>query len=428
MSGMRSRIFIRPPAIRTAAIRGVLLALGLAAVATAAPAAAVAQPAGYAALLDITPANAKAEQAGGLDPRLPTDPAVLGDALGEARAAGVPAGRYSTLLHQYWLARGARAAGIDLATWDPNTGLAANATLVDRVYENYGRYQRARAELYWAGMAGMAGASFTGGFWDLDMGRAALGVDAVRGLGGAVATATGALPEAATALLPPDARVLATVGPTVTAQDLDWYQKRLLIMQKHIFFDMVPMHEAYLAGGRAAVDQLDAAGLLDDNARTAWAGIYSGTPVGYADAMVRMADREQNQVVADQWDATSAARGGVGRVLTYVTTIAAKPSVPGSQAPGAFAPVSVTGEAAGATYRLRAPLPDFNWADRGPRWTYIAGDIAVAYRRLAEDRPGVAAALLTQPFRQFADQQRAVHRAPDLLRDLSTGWSLERLP
>ncbi|MFC7448850.1 hypothetical protein [Rhodococcus daqingensis] len=425
---MRPRSTIRPPSLRASAIRGVLLALGLAVAASATPSAALAQPSGYLALLDIAPANGNAEQAGGLDPRLPTDPEVLGAALGDARAAGVPASRYSALLHQYWLARGSEAAGIDLATWDPDTGLAANAALVDRVYENYGRYQRERVELYWAGMAGMAGASFTGGFWDLDMGRTALGVDAVRGIADVVSTATRVLPPSATAILPSDVRALATVGPTVTAEDLDWYQKRLLIMQKHIFFDMVPMHEAYLAGGRAAVDELDAAGLLDDNAAAAWAGIYSGTRAGYADAMVRMADREQNQVVADQWDATSGARSGVGRALTYVTTIAAKPSVPGSLAPGVFDPVSVTGEVDGATYLMRAPLPDFNWADRGPRWTYIAGDIAVAYQRLAEDRPGVARALLAQPFRQFADQQRALHRAPDLLRDLSTGWSLERQP
>ncbi|MFD4179911.1 hypothetical protein [Rhodococcus sp. NPDC058514] len=424
---MRSRLSTRPSSLRAAAMRGVLIALGTAVVAGT-PAIALAQPAGYAALLDITPVNANAEQSGGLDPRLPTDVAALDAALGEARTAGVPARRYSALLHQYWLTRGAQAAGIDLAAWDPNTGLAANATLVDRVYENYGRYQLDRAELYWAGMAGMAGASFTGGFWDIEMGRTALGIDAVRGLGGAVAAATRGLPEAAAALLPSDARALATVGPTVTAQDLDWYQKRLLIMQKHIFFDMVPMHEAYVAGGRAAVDELDAAGLLDDNAAAAWEGIYSGTPAGYADAMVRMADREQNQVVADQWDVTSAAGGGVGRALTYMTTIAAKPSVPGSTAPGVFAPMSVTGDVDGATYRLRAPLPDFNWADRGPRWTYIAGDIAVAYQRLAEDRPGEARALLSLPFRQFADRQRALHRAPDLLRDLSAGWSLERQP
>ncbi|MDJ0429025.1 hypothetical protein QNA19_24130, partial [Rhodococcus fascians] len=87
----------------------------------------------------------------------------------------------------YWLARGSEASGIDLAAWDPNAGLIANAAVVDRVYENYGRYQRQRTELYWSGMAGLAGGSFAAGFWDLDLGRTVLGVDAVHTLGNAVA-------------------------------------------------------------------------------------------------------------------------------------------------------------------------------------------------------------------------------------------------
>ncbi|MFC9786362.1 hypothetical protein [Rhodococcus sp. NPDC127528] len=425
---MSASIATRPAVRSHAWFRGVLVAvLGAAAVA-AGSAPAAAQPATYTEYLDITPANANAELAGGLDPRLPTDPAVLGGALASARTDHVPPVRYAALLHQYWLALGAQATGIDLASWDPNAGFAANSTLVDRVYANYGRYQREHSELNWAGMAGMAGASFAAGFWDLDGGRTALTVDAVHRLGTAVGSAVGALPAEAAAVLPDDVRALATLGPAMTAADLDWYQERLLIMQKHIYFDMVPMHEAYVRAGRPAIEELGAAGLLDANARSAWQGIFSGTAEGRADATRRMADREQNEIVADQWDATANGRGGAGRVLSYVTTVAAQPSIPGTRSPGVVAPLSVVGRVGGATYRLQAPLPDFNWADRGPRWSYIGGDTVPAYARLVQDRPAEAYALLALPFGDFMDQQRVLHRMPALARDLGTGWSLTREP
>ncbi len=428
--------------------RSVRLALALvAALAVAAPAAATAVPSShtaavpsshtaavpgspdYSRLLDITASNTDAEAPGGLDPRLPTDSAALGAALTAARADGVAPGRYSALLHQYWLTRGAEASGVDLASWDPGTGFIANASLVDRVYANYGRYQLARPELNWAGMAGMAGASFTAGFWDIDSGRQLLTVDAVHRIGLAVAAAVAALPADAAAALPSDVRALAMTGPALTADDLDWYQRRLLTMQKHIYFDMVPMHEAYLSEGRPAIEEMRAAGLLDDNAYAAWTAIFSGTAGGRADAVVRMADREQNQIVADQWDATSRGRGDAGRVLAYVTTVAAQPSIPGTAAPGVFAPLTVAATAAdGTTVRVRTPLPDFNWADRDPRWGYIAGDTAPAYTRLVDERPGEAAALLGQPFPEFAAQQRLVARVPALMRDLTTGWAVIREP
>ncbi|MFC9554936.1 hypothetical protein ACFTWF_29305 [Rhodococcus sp. NPDC056960] len=420
---MPGAVHCPPPWVRTTTIRTVLVVL-LGVVVLAVPTPPLTHAAGYDGLLDITPANAAAESIGGLDPRLPTDSGVLGAALTAARADRVAPMRYAALLQQYWLARGSEVSGIDLAAWDPNAGLVANAAVVDHVYENYGRYQLRRAELYWSGMAGLAGGSFAAGFWDLDLGRTVLGVYAVHALGNAVASTVGGLPGQAMTLLPPDPRTLATVGPAMSSEDLDWYQKRLLMMQKHIYFDMVPMHEAYLTGGRAAVEEMAAAGLLDENAEIAWNGILSGTPSGYVDALFRMASREQNQIVADQWDVTAAARNGVGRALTYATTLAAQPSVPGSRAPGKAAPMVVTGDADGANYRLRTPLPAFNWADRDPRWQYIVSDIATSYQRLAEDRPGELRALLAVQFRDFVESQRVLRRVPDLARDMSTGWEL----
>jgi hypothetical protein len=120
----------------------------------------------------------------------------------------------------------------------------------------------------------------------------------------------------------------------------------------------------------------------------------------------------------------SAARDGVGRALTYATTVAAQPSVPGSRSPGKAAPLSVTGYIDGRQLRLRASLLEFNWADRKPRWEHIVSDIAPSCQRLVETRPGEMHAILAMPFRDFVDTQRVVRRIPDLVRDLSTGWEL----
>ena len=53
----------------------------------------VAHAAGYEGLIDITPANAAAESIGGLDPRLPTESAVLGAALAAVAPSRGPRGR-----------------------------------------------------------------------------------------------------------------------------------------------------------------------------------------------------------------------------------------------------------------------------------------------------------------------------------------------
>lgn len=63
----------------------------------------------------------------------------------------------------------------------------------------------------------------------------------------------------------------------------------------------------------------------------------------------------------------------MGRVLTYLSTVAGKPAVPGVRAPGVFAPATVRAEVGGRMLAPRTPLPDFNWADRGTRWALHHG-------------------------------------------------------
>ncbi|MEV0462706.1 hypothetical protein AB0I30_18435 [Nocardia tengchongensis] len=375
--------------------------------------------AGYAAYLDLPSVNGDGAGGGGLNPALPLDPDTLRDALDAARAAGVEPRHYATLLHQYWLAVATRNADIDLAGWDPGRGVAANTATFTQVYVNYLRLNNSHPEYWWTGLAGLAGGSFASGFFDMGDVSSIISVPGIHQLGDAVADLLRGTPAPLLDILPADIRTLGTEGERLTAEDLVWYQTRLMIMQKHIFVDQVPMHEAYAAAGRAGVEEMYQAGVLDENAITAWREIADGTPGGLADAALRMTDREQNQIIADQWDVTSRGRGVMGRVLTYVSTIAGKAAVPGVRAPGVFAPTTLT---AGTT-SLRAPLPAFNWADRDTRWTYITGDLLPRYLELCAN-PAVARPVLAEPFSAMLGHGRLFQRLPDLLADMTAQWQL----
>ncbi|WP_227980999.1 hypothetical protein [Nocardia spumae] len=384
---------------------------------------AVRAEAAYTAYLDIPVVNGEGAGAGGLNPELPLDVPTLRSAVEQARADGVAPRRYAALLHQYWLVVATGNADIDLATWDPDRGVAANSRTFTQVYVNYLRLTTTHPEFYWTGLAGLAGGSFASGFFDMSDVGTILSVPGIHQLGDAVADLLRVTPPQLVALLPPDIRLLATEGSRLTADDLAWFQTRLMIMQKHIFLDQVPMHEAYLAGGLPAIEEMYAAGVLDDNAVQAWRSLATGTGAGYDDALMRMTDREQNQIIADQWDATAQGRGALGRVMTYVSTVAAKPAVPGVRAPGVFAPTTVTAVVDGRTMSLRTPLPDFNWADRGPRWTYITGDLVPCYEGMQSD-PAFAQRVLSVPFSADLAAGRLLSRLPDLLTDLTSRWQV----
>ncbi|MGW0634022.1 hypothetical protein [Nocardia salmonicida] len=378
----------------------------------------------YAAYLDLPALNGDGEYGGGLHPQLPLSQPLLREALTQARADGIDPARYATLLHQYWLVVATDNAAIDLEAWAPERGVAANSATFSQVYVNYFRLAAARSDLFWAGMAGIAGASFAAGFFDVGDVADVVSVSGIHDLGNTVAGLLRATPPELLTGVPADITALAVLGPRLTFADLAWYQTRLTIMQKHIFIDLVPMHEAYLADGMAGIDEMFAAGLLDDGMRVAWTGIDGGTEAGRADALVAMADREQNQIVADQWDVTARGRHGMGRVLTYVTTVAGKPAVPGTRAPGVYAPVTVWSPiAAGRPLGLRTPLPAFNWADRETRWDYIAADLLPRHLALATDA-AAAATVYREPFAVKLDRGRMLARLPDIIADLTTQWQV----
>ncbi|KAA0917424.1 hypothetical protein FQ137_14085 [Dietzia sp. ANT_WB102] len=412
----------RGPGERLARLLAVLLLAALVP-GLASPAVGVAQP--VAAYLDVPVDNADGEYAGGLATTMTSDVGELRAALDAARAAGVDPGRYSTLARQYWLAVGAENAQIDLDQWEPARGLAANLGTVDKVYINYLRLYNSHDGFWWPGMAGLAGMSFAAGFWDLDDIGEVLTVPGVHEAGLGVGGAMAGLPWELAREMPRDVHLLATVGPTLQQPDVDWYLHRLLIMQRNIFMDMVPVHEAYAAEGLSAVEELAAGGTYDDYALDAWRMLDGGSEEGRSEALLRLASREQNQIIADQWDATAAARAGVGRVLTYMTTVGGAPDIPGASSLGEFRPLTVRADVNGRPTALRAPLPAFNWADREPRWEYIEHDLVPAFRSLVRDRPAEAVRYFGVEFHPRAEQNRILVRLPEFIGQMTTGWVVD---
>lgn len=405
-------------------VLGSLLAAILVVLLPAAHAPAAPVPARHTHYLDLAEDNADGELAGGFSTRMTTDQTELRAALDSVRAAGVAPERYSTLTRQYWLAVGADNAAIDLDQWQPSSGLAANLDTVDKVYVNYLRLYNSHDAFWWTGMAGLAGMSFAAGFWDLDDVGGLLSVPAVHDLGTAVGGALAGAPWELADDMPGDVHLLATVGPTLTQPDVDWYLHRLLIMQRNIFMDMVPMHEAYAAEGLPAIAELAASGAYDDYVLEAWHMLDEGGPENVSEALMRMASREQNQIIADQWDATAAGRGDVGRVLTYITTVGGAPDVPGASALGEFRPLTVRADVGGQQSALSTPLPAFNWADREPRWDYIEHDLVPAFRSLVRDRPAEAPQYLDVQFRPRAEQNRILMRLPEFIGQMTSGWTV----
>ncbi|GAB3994035.1 WXG100 family type VII secretion target [Nocardioides marmoraquaticus] len=333
--------------------------------------------------------------------------------------------RYRDFLEQYWRDEALEAAGIDGDAWDPSRGAEANRDTITAVYDYYGQLFLDHPELQWAGMANLIGPSFAAGFYDLDMFRdIAQGVD-------------GALPDIPNApgSWDDDAREMLEQLRDLPDSELAYYEEKLLSMQQEIFFDQASMHEAYLLGGTEETDRMAAAGLMDGDTRSAWHDIASGDPDRVTAGNVALLEREQFDIIADDYDEMRS-RPGTGEAMTWMTTVVGAPSIPGAQGyadvfpevidlktPGQVGPFPVPQADLGDVV---TPLPDGNIADRYDRWALIEEDTLPAYQDLLRDDPDRLRDLVGSDFDGRVDDFRLTERAPGLIHDLATDWQYRR--
>lgn len=361
--------------------------------------------------LNLPMVNRDASQGpGGINPILPTDPKVLKGLLDEARERGVAPTSYQALLLQYRLADTTTAAGIDLKSWNPRAGVSANRVNLERSYQFYKNLQLNHRELQWAGMGGLVGADFGGGLLDFELATNVYEFARLAPVAHAIVTETNrAFGPVFINKLPKGLRALARVGATITPADLKHVQGAILVMQKNIFTDLMPMHRAYVTGGLPALREMHAAGLFPDDIMTAWENVATKTPDGIAAGNARLLRREQGDVINKQWDAVRAYKGDVGEAMTYASTLAGSPSVAGVPPLRSYKPLQLKGKLVdGRTAVVTVPLPSWNWSVFDERWDYINHELLPKYRFQVENRWPELARDLRVPENVQMDQHRPI--------------------
>ncbi|NUS42680.1 MAG: hypothetical protein HOQ24_03140 [Mycobacteriaceae bacterium] len=377
-----------------------------------------ADAAGLAHYLDVPLTNRHAAAGpGGVDPRLPYDRAELRSLLNRARAEHIPPKRYAALLFQYWLVDTTDKAGIDLRGWNPRTGVAANRSNLVKSYTYYEALQLGHRELQWAGMGGQVGADFGGGLIDFELMTGLYSVpgvaDAARAIVDAAVRAVG--PQVLGSL-PRGLVALADAGGRITPDDLRYIIGMILVMQKNIFSDLMPMHDAYLAGGIAALTEFRDAGLFGNDILNAWKDIASHRADRVARGNATLLRREQYTIVGPQWNAVRAYKGAVGEAVCYLSTVGGNPSVAGVVPPRAYHPVEYTFlDAAGRKQTLTLPLPNWNWSVFPARWDYITHELLPKYAyQVNNDWPALSAEL-HKPYELQLESHRPLANIPGLM-------------
>ena len=278
-----------------------------------------------------------------------------------------------------------------------------NRRTVEAVYGYYGRLFVEHPYLQWAGLAAMIGPAFYAGFLDL-------GVlpDAVRG--------------AVIAVLGRASRRLAGHA----AGDLGFYETTFLTMQKKIFEDQAAMHEAYLAGGIAQIEEFYRARIIDAATLEAWRQIDAdrGDPAAgaVADGNRTLLFREQHDIIDRYYARMLGHRRPLGPAFTYLLTLAGSPSVPRAQP---FPGRRIEAQLPPIAISARTPLADGNIAIFADRWKLIDTDTLPAYLAFIRHHPDRARAMVAVPLSQRVTGYRLLARAGQLAVGALTRWDVD---
>jgi len=278
-------------------------------------------------------------------------------------------------------------AGIDPTTWDFNHGTEANWEIIKKVYDYYGRLYLKNPDLQWAGMANMIGPSFAGGFRDLAMLRSILN--------------SGIQPP----FIPNELWAsLKQFGD----DELRFFETTLLGMQKEIFLDQGRQHEAFLAGGMKEIERLRASGAIDGETYAAWEEIASGDPQQVAEGNTFLLEREQKQIINDNYD-DMRSHPITGEAMTQMITLIGAASIPGAKT---FPEVFSEG----------------NIADKDDRWALIEQDTLPVYRDLVTKHPERVRGIIGSDFTQRTEDMRIPNRLLEIIDRVRQGYTGKEKP
>jgi hypothetical protein len=309
-------------------------------------------------------------------------------------------------LKEALLNRALKRAGIERSSWRPARGVDENRRTVEAVYTYYGRLFLDHPHLKWAGMANMIGPAFYAGFRDL-----------------------GLVPEvwrqAVHAVFGRASRSLAKRA----AGDLGFYETTFLTMQKKIFEDQAPMHEAYIARGVRQIEELYRARIIDAATLEAWRQIDIGRRNSDPSLVDRgnrtLLFREQFDIIDRFYLQMLRYHWPEGPAFTYLLTLAGAPSVPGADSYPERFPLTLVARLPRAAISVRTPLADGNIAVFANRWKLIDDDTLPDYLAFVRDHAGEARALVATPVSQRSARYRLLARAGRVVAAALTRWEVD---
>ena len=351
------------------------------------------------------------------------------------REDGVAPRDYGPLLQRYWLLTACEKAGIYLDGWDPSLGADANLSNLVASYDYYGTLFLENPNFQWAGMASMIGPTFAGGMFDLQL---------LRQLSDIASAPLDVAPDWLVGpLLPAPLRSMAILGQ-MSEEEFRFFETSLLQMQKSIFSDQMPMHEAFMAGGIAGIKEMYDAGLIDSDTYRAWQDIDSGDAGRVAAGNEQLLYREQHDIIGQAYDDMRNYHGPVGQAMTYAMGAIGAPGIPGAQTLGQYDPLAFSGyvEAPGvdtppvdlpgpcdlpgiSTPRpyghldVTTPLPAGNISEFETRWELIENDTLPSYQKLLAEDPELVRAILTGSVESRISDARLSNNIDDILARLS---------
>jgi uncharacterized protein YukE len=328
---------------------------------------------------------------------------------------------YADFLSSYWNQQAMLEMGIDLADWDTSKGTEYNWETIKKVYDFYGQAYVANPDLQWAGMANMIGPSFAGGFRDMAM---------LRDLAQQIADN-----PASDIPLPMLDQIEQLAG--MTDQEIRFYETSMLDMNKEIFLDQARQHEAYMNGGIEEINRLRDSGVINADTAKAWAQIDSGDPELIQEGNTSLLYREQNEIIADDYDAMRNHPGG--EAVTYLVTLAGEPSIPGAKSYPEVFPYTFTVESPGpenvpftnwdnpTQFRtdFTTGFPAGNISDADQRWALIQQDTLPAYQDLLATDPARAEQIIASDFDDRVEQYRPTNNIPGIMDRFLDGFDAE---
>jgi hypothetical protein len=189
------------------------------------------------------------------------------------------------------------------------------------------------------------------------------------------------------------------------------------------------MHEAYLAGGVAQIEEFYRARIIDAATLAAWRQIDVGRRAPAADPVAdgnrTLLFREQHDIIDRYYVRMFAYRWPLGRAFTYLLTLAGAPSVPRAQSFPQRYPLRIGARLPPIAISARTPLADGNIAVFADRWKLIDADTLPAYLAFIRDHPGQARALVATPLPRRVTGYRLLARADQLAASVLTRWDVD---